>query len=82
MLIGLFVILLITGAVIPLLVWWRRAVPTCPSCANTAVSEMSKEQTGTPVIHGGRVSATIHYEYRYYCKRCDTRWDAVKVESR
>ena len=59
-----------------------RSTPTCPKCDSEAIETLSKETEGKPIIHGGRVSATVTYHYRFHCKHCGERWEKTEAESR
>ena len=74
-----FLVLVLIG--IPIYERLTRSKPACPKCQSESIELISKEPEGKPIIHGGRVSATVKYHHRYHCKRCGERWEKTESES-
>ena len=66
---------------IPIYERLTRIKRVCPSCQSESIELISKEPASKPIIHGGRVSATVKYHARYHCKRCGERWEKTESES-
>ncbi|MGB1251435.1 MAG: hypothetical protein ACPG8W_12510 [Candidatus Promineifilaceae bacterium] len=78
---GLVAVALIVWICVPLYARLTRNKQTCPACHSESIELISKEPEGKPIIHGGRVTATVTYSHRYHCKRCGERWQYSKSES-
>lgn len=78
---AIVVIMALVWIGIPIYGRLTRAKRRCPHCQSDKIEILSKEPEGQPIIHGGRVSATVTYHYRFHCKTCRQRWEKSETES-
>ena len=78
---GLVAMIALIWIGVPIYERLTRAKRACPKCQSESIEMISKEPASKPVIHGGRVSATVTYHHRYHCKRCGERWERTESES-